>query len=45
MLMNDHLVSGMEAHLIVSPGRAQDVMDTLDQFDIPYEVLSTNYQS
>ncbi|ELU14422.1 hypothetical protein CAPTEDRAFT_21335 [Capitella teleta] len=45
MLMNDHLVAGMEANLLVSPEQASYVMSILDQFEIPFDIVSSDFQS
>jgi carboxypeptidase A2 len=44
MLMNDYLLAGMEAHLLVSPQQVEYIENILSQFDIPFVTISTNYQ-
>jgi hypothetical protein len=44
MLLNDHLVAGMEAGLLVSPQQVQFVKDTLNKFDIPFVTITDNFQ-
>ena len=42
--MNDYLVGGMEAGLLVSPQQVQFVKDTLNKFDIPFVTITDNFQ-